>query len=126
MNASRLARALAELACSCYRASSATAQRGWVHSSVGEQLTLNQRAVGSSPTAPTNLFKELWGEAARATSAIARGFTGASSMPGHPVCRILFSTTFHPVPIAADQAETPTTTASSDEIAEALAFALKD
>ena len=28
---------------------------------VVEQLTLNQRVVGSSPTAPTNLFNELQG-----------------------------------------------------------------
>ncbi len=42
----------------CYGAGSAAAGDGCIAQLV-EQLTLNQRAVGSSPTAPTNLFNTL-------------------------------------------------------------------
>jgi hypothetical protein len=38
----------------------ASPKRGRIAQSV-EQLTLNQRAVGSSPTAPTNTFNDLDG-----------------------------------------------------------------
>jgi hypothetical protein len=38
----------------------ASPKRGRIAQSV-EQLTLNQRAVGSSPTAPTNTFNDLYG-----------------------------------------------------------------